>query len=76
MESGENAKLVGVMRHRCPNCRMVISRILLEQSRREKFYPFCSERCKWVDLGHWLDENYRIVTDAKKENGEQRTENL
>lgn len=22
--------------------------------------PFCSERCKLVDLSHWLDGDYRI----------------
>ena len=24
--------------------------------------PFCSERCRYVDLGNWLDENYRVPT--------------
>ncbi len=24
--------------------------------------PFCSARCKQVDLGEWLDEKYRIAT--------------
>ena len=24
------------------------------------FRPFCSERCKEVDLGHWLTESYQI----------------
>ena len=24
-------------------------------------YPFCSERCRLVDLGKWLDEKYRIA---------------
>ena len=33
--------------------------------RREKAvelaaYPFCSERCRLVDLSRWLDEDYRI----------------
>ncbi len=23
-------------------------------------FPFCSARCKQVDLGHWLDEKYRV----------------
>jgi len=23
-------------------------------------FPFCSERCRAVDLGSWLDERYRI----------------
>ena len=24
------------------------------------YRPFCSERCKLVDLGHWLAEDYRL----------------
>ncbi|MEJ5210912.1 MAG: DNA gyrase inhibitor YacG [Burkholderiales bacterium] len=24
------------------------------------FRPFCSERCKLIDLGQWANENYRI----------------
>lgn len=23
-------------------------------------FPFCSERCRLVDLGNWLDERYRV----------------
>jgi endogenous inhibitor of DNA gyrase (YacG/DUF329 family) len=24
-------------------------------------YPFCSERCKLIDLGRWLDGKYQIA---------------
>src|SRR5262249_34486270 len=24
--------------------------------------PFCSERCKLVDLGNWLDQGYRVAS--------------
>ena len=27
------------------------------------FRPFCSARCKQVDLGRWFSETYRIETD-------------
>ncbi|WP_462320272.1 DNA gyrase inhibitor YacG [Halochromatium sp.] len=27
--------------------------------------PFCSERCKLLDLGDWLDENHRISEDLE-----------
>ncbi len=30
-------------------------------------FPFCSERCKLIDLGSWLDEERRIeepITDT------------
>ena len=26
----------------------------------EPMGPFCSKRCKMIDLGHWLDEDYRV----------------
>ncbi len=26
----------------------------------ERFRPFCSARCRLVDLGRWLDGNYRV----------------
>ena len=27
------------------------------------FRPFCSERCKLIDLGKWASEGYRIPQD-------------
>ncbi len=24
------------------------------------FFPFCSERCKLIDLGKWVEEEHRI----------------
>ncbi len=24
-------------------------------------FPFCSVRCRAIDLGRWIDEEYRIV---------------
>ena len=36
--------------------------------------PFCSERCKLVDLGKWVNEEYRVpgkpVQDQPEEAGE------
>jgi len=29
------------------------------------FHPFCSLRCKEVDLYRWLDEDYRIETHSE-----------
>jgi endogenous inhibitor of DNA gyrase (YacG/DUF329 family) len=25
--------------------------------------PFCSERCKLIDLGRWVDEEYRVPSE-------------
>jgi len=30
-------------------------------------YPFCSERCRLIDLGRWLDGNYRIPDEPASE---------
>jgi len=29
------------------------------------FRPFCSERCRLVDLGRWASEDYRIAGEKK-----------
>ena len=30
-------------------------------------FPFCSERCKLIDLGRWLDGRYQIDVVEKDE---------
>jgi hypothetical protein len=32
-----------------------------------RWRPFCSERCKWLDLSKWLDGEYRIPDGPVKE---------
>jgi hypothetical protein len=32
-------------------------------------YPFCSRRCRTIDLGRWLGEDYRVGSDR----GEDRS---
>ncbi|HOY86888.1 MAG: DNA gyrase inhibitor YacG [Methylotenera sp.] len=39
----------------CPNCKK-----LSEYSLENAFRPFCSERCKMIDLGVWATEGYAI----------------
>ena len=29
-----------------------------------KFRPFCSERCKLIDLGAWASESYKIESNT------------
>ncbi len=33
--------------------------------------PFCSARCRLLDLGRWLGGDYRIPTQETPEDGEQ-----
>jgi endogenous inhibitor of DNA gyrase (YacG/DUF329 family) len=28
-------------------------------------YPFCSARCRTIDLGRWLGEQYRVVPEGE-----------
>ncbi|WP_460167159.1 DNA gyrase inhibitor YacG [Thermostilla marina] len=35
-----------------------------------KAMPFCSLRCKRIDLGRWLDEAYGMPVEPDEEDGE------
>ena len=39
----------------CPTCATKV-----EWTEASKFRPFCSERCKQIDLGAWAEEKYVI----------------
>ena len=41
----------------CPQCGRATPWNLATSHR-----PFCSERCKMIDLGQWATESYRIPT--------------
>jgi hypothetical protein len=36
-------------------------------SKESLFKPFCSERCKLIDLGDWAAENHKISQPMQKE---------
>jgi uncharacterized protein len=40
---------------RCPTCRKIVLRSDAE-------FPFCSERCRLIDLGKWASSGYVIST--------------
>ena len=39
----------------CPTCQTQV-----EWSEKSPFKPFCSERCKLIDLGEWANEEKSI----------------
>jgi endogenous inhibitor of DNA gyrase (YacG/DUF329 family) len=39
-----------------------------------RFAPFCSERCKLIDLGKWLNQEHVIPTPLRAEHFEQFSE--
>jgi endogenous inhibitor of DNA gyrase (YacG/DUF329 family) len=36
------------------------------------YFPFCSARCKTIDLGRWLDERYRMDADEQEDAREEK----
>ncbi len=42
----------------CPQCQ---KSVVWDQS--SKWRPFCSERCKLIDLGQWAEGSHRIAGD-------------
>lgn len=43
------------MQIKCPTCGK------LTTWQENEFRPFCSERCKLIDLGRWASEQYKVV---------------
>lgn len=40
---------------KCPQCGL-----LTFYNLENKFRPFCSERCRLIDLGEWASESYKV----------------
>lgn len=51
---------------RCPTCRTIVVRSDAE-------FPFCSDRCRLIDLGKWASGKYVISTPI---NDPESMENL
>ena len=41
---------------------------------QNKWRPFCSERCKNIDLGDWASERYRVRTEEGPQQPEDKKE--
>jgi hypothetical protein len=44
---------------KCPTCRRAV-----EWSAASEYRPFCSERCRLIDLGAWFGEQHKIAGEA------------
>ena len=49
----------------CPQCGR---NVVWDAANRNR--PFCSERCRLIDLGGWASENYRIPVQGSKDDFE------
>lgn len=38
---------------RCPTCKAVVQA-------KDEYFPFCSDRCRLLDLGKWASGGYKI----------------
>ena len=56
---------------RCPICEKTMD---AQGPKEWPDWPFCSRRCKMVDLGRWLGENYRIPIPIQEEDLENLNE--
>lgn len=57
------------MKTKCPICGKKVTKPSgKDRQRRDvSLYPFCSERCKWVDLGGWLEAKYKMPVEDDEE---------
>jgi endogenous inhibitor of DNA gyrase (YacG/DUF329 family) len=53
----------------CPICHKALWAPDRQDHPRSRYFPFCSERCKLIDLGAWFDGNYRIGSPTGPEGG-------
>ncbi len=45
---------------KCPRCGTEV------EFEGNPYRPFCSERCKLIDLGKWIEGSYRLSPKAKE----------
>ncbi|MCC6916831.1 DNA gyrase inhibitor YacG [Nitrosomonas sp.] len=46
----------------CPQCGEAVV-----WDKSSKFRPFCSERCKLLDLGQWATDSYRVPEEEPRQ---------
>lgn len=47
-----------MLKVKCPQCGRIIDYYSSEHR------PFCSERCRLIDLGAWADESYSLPAES------------
>ena len=50
---------------KCPECGKAT-----EYSSENAYRPFCSERCRLIDLGEWIDGKYTINSEESYQSSE------
>ncbi len=52
---------------KCPICKK-------EVAPGDPEFPFCSERCRIIDLGNWASGKYAIPVESQRPEGEDEDE--
>lgn len=58
-----------VTKFHCPRCRRPV------EWEGNDSRPFCSERCRLIDLGAWVEESYRLPGDRIDPESDNDTNN-
>jgi endogenous inhibitor of DNA gyrase (YacG/DUF329 family) len=59
---------------RCPVCDQVVA--AAPAGGDASPLPFCSDRCRLIDLGRWLDEGYALPETRRPDDEEESLEDL
>jgi len=54
---------------KCPECGKAT-----EYSTQNEYRPFCSKRCKLIDLGEWIEGKYKINSEGNYQTSESLQE--
>lgn len=62
------------MEFKCPICQKAVPPQSNQAADKDhglkSTFPFCSKRCKLIDIGAWLDARYGIPDDSQADNTE------
>jgi len=56
---------------KCPECGKTT-----EYSPENEYRPFCSKRCRLIDLGEWIDGTYKINSEDNSQESQFLEEEL
>jgi len=54
----------------CPTCKKKTT-----WTSQNIYRPFCSKRCKLIDLGDWADEKFKIEGESHDKNNQKNDSN-
>jgi endogenous inhibitor of DNA gyrase (YacG/DUF329 family) len=50
----------------CPTCGKLVPWVA-----EQRYRPFCSDRCRLIDLGEWFEERHRIAGEERPADSEE-----